>query len=123
MVDFLLAVFAALRSFGMTSRNGDLEKATRAVHATMLTLLVDLPANDFFQRHRDSLRTAMLLGINAWLDSTVLEQKMLMCTVLRLIHLPSQSCCCRPRLGRMLLMKMSFKFRIISNTRYSCCNN
>lgn len=73
-VDFLLALFAAAELWDDLS-DGDFDKAKKAADAVFLTLLVDLPNNPFFLNHLTSLRSVMLAGINAWLDSRKLEKE------------------------------------------------
>ena len=73
-VEFLLTVFQAAELWDDII-DGDTHKAKGAVSTTMLALLVDLPANKFFYENLNTLRTGMLLGINAWKDSVMLEQR------------------------------------------------
>ena len=73
-IDFLLTVFCATELWDDII-DGDYAKAKEAVSHTMLMLLIDLPANPFYQAHQAELRTGMLLGINAWKDSVMLEQR------------------------------------------------
>lgn len=73
-VEFLLTVFQAAELWDDII-DGDHQKAKEAVSTTMLALLIDLPANKFFCENLNTLRTGMLLGINAWKDSVLLEQR------------------------------------------------
>lgn len=74
VVEFLLTVFQAAELWDDII-DGDHQKAKEAVSTTMLALLIDLPANKFFYENLNTLRTGMLLGINAWKDSVMLEQR------------------------------------------------
>lgn len=73
-IDFLRTVFCAAELWDDII-DGDYAKAKEAVSHTMLMLLIDLPANPFYQAHQAELRTGMLLGINAWKDSVMLERR------------------------------------------------
>lgn len=45
------------------------------INDLFITLLFDLTGNPFFVQHAGFLRPAMLLGINAWLDSVQYERE------------------------------------------------
>lgn len=45
------------------------------LHSAFITAVFDLSGNPFFNLHRDYLRPLILAGMNAWLDSVVLEAK------------------------------------------------
>lgn len=73
-VDFLLTVFYAAELWDDIA-DGDFAKAREAVDAVMWKLLIDLPGNSFFVAWRHQLQGVMAAGINAWMDSAVLEKK------------------------------------------------
>lgn len=73
-VDFLLAVFRAAELWDDII-DGDFDKAQAGADHAMLSLLIDLPNNPFFLNNLTALRAGMLVGINAWQDSLVLEKR------------------------------------------------
>jgi hypothetical protein len=73
-IDFLLIVFNAAELWDDIQDN-EFSKVREAAGDTLLTLLIDLPANKFFHENLNTLRTGMLLGVNAWKDSVILEKR------------------------------------------------
>lgn len=72
-IEFLLSVFSAAEFFDDVI-DGDVELDKKTAVHVLFDLLVDLPLNPFFERHKLQLIPIVIVGINAWLDANVLEQ-------------------------------------------------
>lgn len=73
-IDFLLSVFNAAELWDDVV-DGDFDKAKDGADRAMLGLLIDLPCNPFFLNNLTALRAGMVIGINAWQDSLLLERR------------------------------------------------
>lgn len=54
--------------------DGDMEKTPRHINRLLWLAIVELQLDPFYARHREALLPVMIVGMNAWMDSTDLEK-------------------------------------------------